>query len=205
MDSTLGKPDFGAILDSALLIEIAHPLFTLRNLGKPHWCTALAAAIDQDPARMLAKIQESDLKSLEFFLWNLLTSRQGLHCPAFLNSSEIGPAIIEVANKHSKEQVNLMALCGTLHLWDWNGLSELTPLVDRESAHVHCLEAAEQKNLKLIRLVVGLAAVAPHELPAKGRQTIREGLDSLVFPFAVSNQILALKQSRTLIEAMGET
>lgn len=204
IDSTLGKPDFDAILDSALLLEIAHPLFTLRYLGKSDWCTALAVAIDQDPARMLAKIEESDLKSLEFFLWNLLTSMQGLHCPAFLNSSEIGPAIIKVAKKHSKEQVDLMALCGTLHLWDWNGLSELTPLVNRESALVHCLEAAEQKNLKLIRLVVGLAALAFHELPAKGRQTIREGLDSLVFPFAVSNQILALKQSRTLIEAMGE-
>lgn len=41
--------DFGGKIRPAQLIAIARPLFTLRFLGRPEWCSALANALDRDP------------------------------------------------------------------------------------------------------------------------------------------------------------
>lgn len=202
LDPALGEPDFDAILGPASLSEIAHPLFTLQYLGKPDWCAAIADALDRDPGNVLAKMAGTDLRTLEFFLWNLLTARHTLSPPALLDSLGIGSEIGAIGRRGADDQENLAALCGTLYLWGWRGLNELLPLVDRESALAHCLTAARLKGVKLIRLAAGLAALAPAALPAAGRDAIRQGLGSLVFPLEVPTQVLALERVRAWIESV---
>jgi hypothetical protein len=122
--------------------------------------------------------------------------------PALLDSLGIGPEIGAIARRGADDQETLAALCGTLHLWGWLGLTELLSLVDRESALAHCLTAADLKSTKLIRLAAGLAALAPAGLPAAGRAAIRQGLASLVFPLEIPSQILALERVRAWIETV---
>lgn len=203
VDADISEPDARDLIVPSMLAGIAHSLFALRYIGVPRWCTTLADVLDREPMLVQEKLEKADIKTVEHFLWNLLTARHDLHCPVLLDITGIGAAISEVAKKYSSDQENLAALCGTLHLWGWHVLGELTPLVKRESALAHCLEAAKLKSPRLIRLVAGLAAVTPLGLSAAARQVIRDGLDSLVFPFEVSSQILALKQCRTWIETMG--
>lgn len=204
VDADISASDAKALVAPATLEEIAHPLFVLRYIGVPRWCATIADVLDCEPMLAQKKLGSADIKTVELFFWNLLTARHDLRCPALLDSPEIGTAIIEVAKKFSEEQESLAALCGTLHLWGWHGLGELTPLVNKESALAHCLEAAKLKSPKLIRLVAGLAAVAPLGLSATAQQVIRDGLDSLVFSLDVPSQVLALKQCRIWIETMGD-
>lgn len=205
VDANIPESDARALIVPAILKEIAHSLFVLRYIGVPRWCAALADAIDHEPMLVQEKLEKADIKTVEYFLWTLLTARHDLHCPALIDSPEIAVAIIEVAKKYPEEQESLAALCGTLHLWGWCRLGELTPFVKKESALTHCLKAAELKNPRLIRLGAGLAAVAPLGLSTEARQAILNGLDALVFPLEVPSQVLALKQCRAWIEKMGDT
>lgn len=182
------------------LIAIAHPLFTLRFLGKPEWCAALADALDRDPRCVLEKLAGEDLRTLEFFLWNLLTARDDLRDPSLLDEPEIGVAIAGIARGASADQENLAALCGTLCLWARSGFGDLLPLVVTESAIRHCASAAEPSSPKLIRLAAGLAALRPGAIPARDREVIQRGLAALRFPLEVPSQTLALDRVRLWIE-----
>ena len=205
LDPAFGEPDFASVVGRSDLTATAHGLFNLRHLGKPDWCAAIADALDRDSESVLPKIAAADLQTTDLFLWNLLTARHDLQCPALLNSPGIGAAICEVATKYSKEQVNLAALCGTLHLWGWQGLGELMSMVKGKLVIEHCLTAAKSKSPSLIRLAAGIAAISPIGFSAAARQAITDGLGSLAISLAFSSQVLALERSRTWIEKMGDT
>jgi len=202
VDPGLNDLDFTTKIRPATLIEIAHPLFTLRFLGQPIWCAALADALDRDPGLVLEKLAAADLRTLEFFLWNLLTARDELRAPALIEDPAITAAVLGISRSASNDQENLLALCGTLYLWTWRGIDELLPVVVPASAIRHCVEAAKASKVKLIRLSAGLAAVRPDAIPALARESILDGLSALRFPLEVSSQTLALERVRQWIDGI---
>jgi hypothetical protein len=141
-------------------------------------------------------------RTLEFFLWNLLTARDGLRAPALIEDPAIMAAVLGISRGASNDQENLAALCGTLHLWTWRGLAELLPVVVPESAIRHCVEAAKSSSIKLIRLAAGLAASRPDAIPAHARESILDGLSALRFPLEVPSQTLALERVRQWIDGI---
>lgn len=202
VDLALDDLDFSTKIRSIPLIDMAHPLFTLRFLGQPAWCAALADALDRDPGAVLAKLTAADLRTLEFFLWNLLTARDELRAPALLDHPAVIGAVLGMSRGASNDQENLAALCGTLFLWTWGGLAELLPVVVPESAIRCCVEAAKSSSAKLIRLSAGLAAIRPDAIPAHARESILGGMTALRFPLEVPSQTLALERVRQWIEGV---
>ena len=202
VDPGLNDLDFTTKMRPAMLIEIAHPLFSLRFLGQPIWCAALADALDRDPGLVLEKLAAADLRTLEFFLWNLLTARDELRAPELIEDSTIGSAVLGISRSASNDQENLAALCGTLYLWTWRELAELLPFVVKEAAVRHCVDAAKSSSIKLIRLAAGLAALRPDAIPADARESILDGLSALRFPLEVPSQTLALERVRQWIDGI---
>ena len=195
-----GSFDMDAMVTAASLVNIAHPLFSLRYLGRADWCAGIAESLDRRAENVAEKMAGVDLRVLEFFLWNLLTARDTLRLPALLDRPSVRSVIFAAVDRHGTEdQEDLAALCGTLHLWEWDGVTAMLGLMDLESVTKHCCTAADSKSPRLIRLTAGLNALAPTDLPAASRESILQGLEALVFPLEVPSQMLALQRVREWI------
>ena len=200
VDSDIPEIDVRAMIVGAALADIAHALFSLRYIGLPRWCAVLAKILDREPILLQEKLIIADLKTVDLFLWNLLTARDSLHAPSVLSDDSITRGILDVAGRATSDEERLSAICGTLHLWGWARLDELLAFLVEERVVKTCEAAAKRKDVKLIRLAAGLCALRPVAPPARSCEVIVEGLAALHFPLNVPSQSLALERVRQWIE-----
>ena len=191
--------NFCTKINSASLKEIAYPLLNLRFLNSSVLCSNLADVIDHNSKIILDKLSNTDLMTLDFFLWNLLTARDSMDAPHILSDASICSIILDIARHSPKNQEDLTALCGTLHLWKWPEINDLLPLVKLDSAIQHSVSSAKSNSIKLIRLTAGLASISPESIPARDFQIIQSGLSEITFSIEVPSHYIALEHVRKWI------
>jgi len=186
-------------IDKALLREVALFLFAPQFLGNKDLSEQVAQHIQKQWEIFLPQTMDADLKTVEFFLWNLLLALPSHEKLTLL--PQLIVAIEKKANESPVDAESLLAMLGILHfIEEQEAQQKLSHFINTQQAIAICRRATRNPSPRLIRQLYGLMFLLP-ELPLnKNRELFRRGLNSLDMTLKISMQESVLSGLRAWID-----
>jgi hypothetical protein len=189
------KIDFVNIAQQSSLSEIAYFIFNFYYINDAKWCNFFAEKIEENMATFTPVIEASDLKTIEFFVWNWWMACQEGCTPDTLKDGTFLEVIFKKVQKERDIQENVLALLGTLYLAGCEIQESLLKKINPNRAIQICRNALiEERIIKSIRLIGGLIALSSEEHLEWIRE---EGIPAILktpFELEVPNQIVAINK-----------
>jgi energy-coupling factor transporter ATP-binding protein EcfA2 len=146
-------------LSQATLEHLAYSLFNFRHVGRPDWSLHLAKCIQGRGELLISKLENSDLRRTDFFIWNMWIALENFeHLPLTLHSDVLS-AIMSVAYLNRDDQENLLGIIGTMFLGSGNLPGELKSLCNLARATRSLEKIIKMPSTKIIRMLAGLRAM----------------------------------------------
>ena len=174
-------------IDGAALLEISHFLFSPRAVGLENLVTQTSQYIQKQWETFIPRVEDADLKTVEFFLWNLmlaLPSGEKLRLPA-----PIVDAIEAKIGTSPVDQPSLLGVLGILDLIEDHGAHlRLSSYLSGQQAIKICRDASTNPEFRLIRLLAGLKSLSAAPPTEENVDLFRAGLNSLDLSLTIPRQ-----------------
>jgi hypothetical protein len=145
-------------LNEATLEHLAYLFFNFRHVGRHHWCVELVKFVEIQHELVCAKLRNSDLRTIEFFVWNMWIALENSEALEFIGREDIMLEIVSVATSGADDQESLFALIGTLFLGLGEAPQRLASLCQLTGAVDSIEKSIQLSSTKTVRVLAGLRA-----------------------------------------------
>lgn len=146
-------------LIGAALEHISYLLFNLRFVGRHQWGPELVKCIESQHQRLVPKLRAGDLRTIDFFVWNMWIALETAEAVEFVGRTDIMSEITSVAIKNQVDQENLLGIIGTLFLSSGEVQRDLLSLFQVAVATDSVEKSIQTASTRTIRMLAGLRAV----------------------------------------------
>ncbi|MCP4106639.1 MAG: hypothetical protein GY749_14065 [Desulfobacteraceae bacterium] len=185
--------DFLKMLDNSSLADISHFLFNFYFIGRNDYSAYFAELLQKHPGKINQLLEIADLKSFEFFIWNLWMALPAGKKPVLQNEDSTLALISEKIEKQLDDHESILSLAGVLYFLEWKLPELILKRISYEKATKLCQKAAKDRKIKVIRMLGGLSAIDEKCLTKSDKELYMNTLNDLTL-LTIPNGLYVIKR-----------